>query len=215
MIDYYRIHDYLSGFRLFVFDVDDTLLPTFRTGYKKVCAAAEILNLKKIDFKQYQKAYGVLPFEKCIEHWFGKVDVNKFILTYNEMSDMFPYMPICDFSIIQRALASKNIDCAILTNGHNDLKLEKKLHIAGVDRLKLVGIWGREDVEEVKPSIKALKPLFDLSERNRILYIGDSHNDYIMCKNAGIGFLQVLSGKDERIDNCYYVKSIKDLVDIV
>ncbi len=209
------IKDYISKFKIFVFDVDDTLLYTFSNGFDKVCAAARRLGLKDISFDEFRNLYGVLTFEECIKEWFGNIDVDEFTETYTKMSSLYPYAPICDFSLIQSKLMQRGIECAILTNGHNDKKLKKKLQVAKVHTDRLLGIWGREDIEEIKPSTLALKPIKEIADGKGILYFADSYADYLMCKEANVGFVQVLSGKEERIEGCHCLDSVRDLVSLV
>lgn len=202
-----------------VFDVDDTLLYTFKNGYDKVNFVARKMNRKEISLERFRELYGSYSFEECIQKWFLGVDVEFFKANYNEAASIYEYKAICDFGQLQRGLYQKGIKTAILTNGKNDERLEKKLRVAKADFEKIACIYSRENCGEVKPSGQGLLRIAEELQitTDEIMYIGDMKIDYMAAENAGVTFIGVRTGgyiwpcdKDIKIIN--HVGEIEDIL---
>lgn len=202
----------LLGYDVFVFDVDDTLLHTFENGYLKINAAAAQLGYPPITFEQYRACYGTYSFASCIQRWFAAADPAQMAQAYADQAARFPYRPICDFSVVQALLARQGKQAAILTNGANDERLRRKLAVCGTDFSRLAGIWGAEDVPAPKPSPLAVLPIKQRFPGKKILYIGDAETDRRMAADAGIGFLQVATGRDQPSSDTPSVSSLVELI---
>lgn len=207
------LHNLLQKYDAFVFDVDDTLLYTFRNGYRKLQIVALALGYSGLDFKEYANYYGVLSFEECLARWFSEIEVPLAIRTYKEASAQIPYEAICDFSELQSLLSRQGKQTAILTNGHNDMKLRQKLEICGVNEDLLAGLWGAENLPAPKPSALAMLPAKECFPESSILYVGDAVGDKDMAMAAGVGFLQVYTGKDGPLPGVSGITSLQVLID--
>lgn len=208
-------HTELLGYDVFVFDVDDTLLYTFRNGYHKINAAAVQLGYPQISFEQYRACYGNYTFDACISIWFPSADIQQVKQSYAAQSTQYPYRPICDFSQLQMLLAGYGKQTAILTNGSNDEKLRRKLAVCNTDFSILSGIWGAEDIPLPKPSPLAIQPLRQRFPGARLLYIGDAETDRQMAEEAEIGFLQVCTGRAQPTANTTAIASVAQLITLL
>lgn len=186
----------INEIKCMVFDVDDTLLFTFKNGYHKVNYAARKMNRKEISLETFRKLYGFYNFEECIERWFLGVDVEIFKAYYNQAINLYQYKAICNFGHLQQKLHKKGIKTAILTNGKNDEKLQKKMKIAQVDIEKISCIYTRENSGEVKPSGEGLLRIAKELKisTNNIIYVGDMKVDLFAAKDAGTRFIGVRTG---------------------
>lgn len=205
----------LLQYDVFVFDVDDTLLYTFRNGWYKINAAAAQLGFPRITFAQYRACYGNYSFDACIARWFPAADAGRMKQAYAAQSAQYPYRPVCDFSVLQDLLARHNKQAAVLTNGSHDEKLLRKLAACNADLPRLCGIWGAEDLPQPKPSPLAVAPLLQRFPGKRIVYIADAETDRRMAEAAGIGFLQVGTGKDLPEAGRPSVSSVEQLITIL
>ena len=206
-----QLKSFITRHDIFVFDVDDTLLYTFQNGFKKINLAAKELGYQQISFESYAAHYGVDNFEDCIRCWFPNSDIESFKSCYQQMASKCPYLPVCDFSEIQKSLVQKGKLTAILTNGSRNDKLLTKLRICNTDFNLLCGIWGKQDIPAPKPSPLAILPIKELFSTKKILYIGDAKTDQEMATEANISFLQVHSGKDAPFTGAHSISSLKDL----
>lgn len=196
---------------IFIFDVDDTLLYTFRNGFYKINAAAKECGHAQISFQQYATCYGKFSFYECITIWFPYCDVSVLSKKYDLQKDSYPYKPICDFGELQRKLHGKGIKCGILTNGNHNDKLYEKLQCVNADISGLIGVWGRENIPFPKPDARALTPVNELFPNAKIVYFGDSNNDYQMCLEGNVQFVQVLSGKEPKIQDALSIRDVSVL----
>lgn len=203
--------DELLVAKLFLFDVGDTLLFTYKNGFKKINAAAIMAGLPPLAFDEYAKLYGVYPFEVCLQKWFKIADVSYIKYLYKLQKSKIPYEPTCDFGESQALLNAKGIQCGILTNGDKSQELFEKLNIAKINWDLIVGVWGSEDIPYKKPDPRALTPVLSRWKKEDIVYFGDSYIDYQMCLSARIQFVQVLTGKDSAIEGCQTLKSVRAL----
>lgn len=202
----------LAQHDLFLFDVDDTLLYTFKNGFRKVNLVAAQMGLQPLPFSQYEQLYGKEGFLDCVCSWFPNADPTAFQKCYAEISQEVPYLPICRFCQIQSLFAARLQKTAILTNGKHDAKLMKKLEACQTDIHLLSGIWGEEDLPAIKPDPRAVLPVIEHFPACRIVYIGDSEIDFQMSKSAGISFLQVYTGNAPAIKGTAGIASVKELL---
>ena len=101
-----RLSELLKA-RLLLFDVDDTLIYTYKNGFNKVNAAAIQAGRKTITFDEYSELYGVYTFEECLRKWFKMADVAYIKHLYSLQKRRMPYEPICNFGELQVALHIK------------------------------------------------------------------------------------------------------------
>lgn len=209
------ISNYLRNIQLVLFDVDDTLLYTSQTGWKKMNAVAKILKRPLLSENEFFDYYGVFSLRECVSAWFPNNSFDEVMYYYNLSVKEYPYIPVCMLDSIQEKLNQINIACGILTNGHeNDTLIKKLLTVrASVENLKY--IVGRESMVECKPSGAAFNTVLkDGWKNDTILYIGDAYTDWLAAKNANINFLGVCTGNTawEAQSEVPYICSVCDFL---
>jgi len=114
----------------------------------------------------------------------------------------------------------KNKNKAILSNKNEDFSCEiiRRLGISNY----FIKIWGGDTISVKKPDPKPILDLIRLtnSDISKTVMIGDSANDFLAAKNAGIQSIAVLYGYSDQnqIEKCnpnFIVKTPKDIIDIV
>ena len=198
---------------IILFDVDDTLLYTFKNGFYKINAAAKECGYSPVSYNMYKLCYGQFTFQECLHIWFPFGNEIELSEAYDLQKSKFPYKPICNFGRLQDKLYSHGIRCGILTNGKRNAKLYEKLCCVESDFTQLIGIWGREDLPFTKPDSRALLPIKKLYPRSCITYFGDSYSDYQMCLEGNIQFVQVLSGKEKKIQESLSIRDVSVLLE--
>jgi len=203
--------------KLIVFDVDDTLLYTYKNGFTKINLAAQNLDYDLISFERFKQLYGMMSFEDCISCWFGDIDVDVFISEYRLQSRTVFYEPVCDFSTIQTFARKTGKHVGIFTNGKNDDRLSEKLKAAGVDTDKLLCLYTQENVSEPKPSGEGLIKISDFCKlaRTEITYIGDSQSDYMASIHAGTNFIGVNTGIRPWGEDVPSMANIRDITKLI
>ncbi len=194
-----------KNIKIIIFDVDDTLIYTIDTAYKKTNIVGKKvynINLNKTDFINL---YGKYKFEECIRLWYNTEDISEFINNYNNIKLKYEY--IGDIKQIIEDIKKFNISIGIVTNSTKE-KTERKLK----DYIELFDFI-YEDAE--KPNEKAILNIIKKYnvKREEVILIGDSDKDYQASKNANINFCGVNTGKKKwNNENVKYIESIKDLI---
>ena len=191
--------------KMILFDVDDTLIYTIDTAYKKTnIAGNRIFNidLKKEDFLNL---YGKYSFEECIKHWYNIKDVNKFIDVYSSVKLEYEY--IGNIKKILENIRKNNILVGIVTNSTKE-KTERKLK-------KYINLFDFIYTDAEKPSEKAILDIlhkYSNIKNEEVILIGDSENDYLVSKNANINFCGVNTGNKKWDSSIKHMESINDLI---
>ncbi|MDR0800004.1 MAG: HAD-IA family hydrolase [Endomicrobium sp.] len=116
--------------------------------------------------------------------------------------------------------ALKNKKKAILSNKDEDFsrKIVKRLGISDY----FVKVWGGDSAGVKKPDPKPIVDLINLtnSDISKTVIIGDSANDFLAAKAAGIASIAVLYGYSDieqikRYNPDFTVETPKDIIDIV
>lgn len=178
-----------------VFDVDDTLVYTYRNGFEKVNAAAEQLGLPKLDEGAFDRAYGSLTFDECVRVWFPGIDVQAFAAAYDRAAERFPYCAIADFGALQQRASARGVRVGVLSNGMRD-KTRRKLEASRARPEALAFILAREDLPAAKPSPSAFEPVIAATRLapGCHAYVGDSRADRHAALGAGLEFVAVNTG---------------------
>lgn len=194
-----------ENIKIIIFDVDDTLIYTIDTAYKKTnMAGKKVYNmgLTKTDFINL---YGKYKFEECVRYWYNTKDISEFINEYNNIKLEYEY--IGDIKQIIEDIKKFDIITGIVTNSTKE-KTERKLN-------KYIDLFDFIYVDAEKPNEKAILNIIKKYhiKKEEVILIGDSENDYQASKNAHINFCGVNTGKKKwNNENVKYIESIKDLI---
>lgn len=194
-----------ENIKLILFDVDDTLVYTIDTAYKKTNRAGKIFCNKDLKRDEFIKLYGKYNFNECIKIWYNIKNTEDFIKVYNKIKIDYEY--IGDIEEIMKGIKESNILIGIVTNSTRE-KTERKLK-------QYTNLFDFIYTDAGKPNKEViLKIIKKYNVKSKeIILIGDSENDYLVSKNAHINFLGVNTGKKKwNNENVNYIESIKDLI---
>ncbi|WP_427109692.1 HAD family hydrolase [Lysinibacillus xylanilyticus] len=188
----------MSTKKIILFDMDDTLVFTIDTGFKRVNYSLEKMDIPKITFQHFNKVYGHIPFPECISEWgISKDESETFLYYYEKSKEFIKYTSIVNMEEILNLIKENNLLIGIVSNTPN-YKIEKKFNEVNFDKNDFDCIY----CDAKKPSGDSiLLALHDLDiQLQNAVYIGDSMVDYLAAKQAGIDFLGVLTGNTSRAD---------------
>lgn len=77
--------------RVVVFDLDDTLVDTYKTEWHRVSAAYHALSGVNLPESKFQSIYGKPGFAFHVSRIIGDINVDKFIAAYDAMKNKVPY----------------------------------------------------------------------------------------------------------------------------
>lgn len=196
----------IKGIKIVIFDVDDTLIYTIDTAYKKTSLAGKNTYNINLSKEQFLKLYGKYNFENCIRHWYNKKEINDFIENYNSIKMNYEY--IADINKIVKNLKSNGIIVGIVTNSTIE-KTNRKLN-------KYTELFDFIYADACKPEPKIFLEIMEKYhvKNTDVLYIGDSQNDYLATQNANINFCAVNTGKEKwnKENGITVIESINDLL---
>ena len=153
-----------ENIKIIIFDVDDTLIYTIDTAYKKTSLAGKKvynMSLKKTDFINL---YGKHKFEECIRYWYNAKDISEFINEYNNIKLEYEY--IGDIKQIIEDIKKFNIIIGIVTNSTKE-KTERKLN-------KYIDLFDFIYVDAEKPNEKAILNIIKKYNVKTIMLTGDN-----------------------------------------
>lgn len=196
----------LRGIKIVIFDVDDTLIYTINTAYKKTNLAGKNTYNMNLSKEQFLELYGRYNFEDCIRHWYNKEEINAFIENYNSIKMDYEY--ISDINKIVENLKSNDIIVGIVTNSTIE-KTNRKLN-------KYIQLFDFIYADAHKPDPKIFLEIIEKYhvKNTEVLYIGDSQNDYLATQNANINFCAVNTGKEKwnKEKEATVIESINELL---
>lgn len=194
-----------KNIKIVIFDVDDTLIYTIDTAYRKTNIVGKKvfnMNLKKSDFINL---YGKYNFEECIRNWYKTKDITIFVKEYNNIKMEYEY--IGDIKKILNELKKRKIIVGIVTNSTTE-KTKRKLK-------KYINLFDFIYCNAEKPNTKAINDIMEQYnvKCNEIILIGDSENDYQASKDSKINFYGVNTGKKNwKTTDVPFIESVEDLI---
>ncbi len=200
-----------------IFDVDGTMIDTRHavfTSYQRVIF--EEFNRYFTD-EELRVAYGV-PTEEALAR-LGFKNVSEAHKKYHRylmeaFSQVQPFEGIIE---ILEILREEKIITGIVTSRDKDEVLQDKCLQKLIKHFDYVVC--SNDTEKHKPNPEPVLKLLELAkcENKKVLYIGDTHYDYMCAKNAGVDFALALWGAEntEDIHADYNLEKVKDLFGII
>lgn len=193
-----------KNIKIVIFDVDDTLVYTIKTAYKKTNKAGKKVFNVDLKKNEFINLYGKYNFEDCIKHWYNVENIDEFVKEYNNIKMEYEF--IGNLDKIFNELKKQNKIVGIVTNSTKE-KTERKLK----EYIKILDFI-YYDAE--KPNITAIKDIMNRYNvrADEVILIGDSENDYQVSKEAKINFCAVNTGKNKwEKTNTTYINSVNDL----
>jgi len=195
-----------KNIKIVIFDVDDTLIYTINTAYKKTNLAGKNTYNMDLSKDKFLELYGKYSFEDCIRRLYNKEEINDFIENYNNIKMDYQY--IADIDEVVRNLRKERIIVGIVTNSTLQ-KTNRKLN-------KYIDLFDFVYTDAHKPDPKIFLEIIDKYnvKNTEVLYIGDSQNDYLASQNANINFCAVNTGKEKwnKENVTTVMESINDLL---
>lgn len=190
--------------KIVIFDVDDTLIYTIDTAYKKTNEAGKRVFNVHLSKKEFISLYGKYDFMECVKHWYNTENVERFVNEYNNIHIEYEF--IGDIGKILGKLKEKNIIVGVVTNSTKE-KTERKLK-------KYINLLDFVYCDAKKPGIESVNDIINKYHvrPSEIIFIGDSDSDYQTSKNAKINFCGVNTGKNKWYKTgAIFIESINDL----
>lgn len=187
-----------NRFQALVLDVDDTLVATRATGFRKLEIAANTLNLESPDWTVYLEHYGRTDFLTCLGQLFPGGNVQTIEQIYDQLQSRVPYSVFKSIpDVLEKIRLGTKV--GILTNG-NASKTSRKLISLGLADFPFDVVISLGNGNLKKPQPGCFDECIELldCDAERIVYVGDSLIDLIAARNAGLHFWAVLTGTGSR-----------------
>lgn len=187
-----------SKYKIVIFDFDDTLMESRQVIWdlhKHVAKKFYDINLKDEDIlKHWGKPQDVVIREL---YQYKDTDENmiKAILSERKNFSRIPYKESVNTI---RKIQNNNIKVGILSAGTKRYLVEELINL-GFQVEEFSIIQGSDETEFHKPDPKVFLPIIQKLEKeginkNEIVYVGDSVDDYLAATGAGLDFIGVTTG---------------------
>lgn len=180
-----------KNIKMIIFDLDDTLVATYKNELKRVKKAAIEACGIKISKNKFNNYYGIPNFKKQMKEMLNINNIDTFLNVFNQLLQDYKYKQIIKMKYIEK-LKKEKIIIGIISNSRrnkSDQKISQELKNA-VDFNYAI-----EDLNEAKPNADIIKHVlkkYDIKSQDCI-YVGDSITDYEFAKNGHINFVKVNS----------------------
>jgi len=186
-----------------IFDMDDTLLRTYRIAYGTYMLTAKALGLKRVPIKKFLRHWG-FPYNELIKGTWRNAPIEEFSKMHGEIAKTRPYPLIKGANEMLAELKCKKLFLAIMSSKHTKA-IPLRARQAGLKLDYFRELIGLESAPFHKPDARVFRKLIaELKGRkikkSEILYVGDGLMDYEAAKNAGLQFAAVLTGFRKRED---------------
>lgn len=181
--------------RTVIFDMDDTLLHTHETAFRKSVLTAQILGLKPPSAQDFRRMFGRVSFGDCLQAWHPQLGVEQYSRVYDSLTKTVPYRPISGARRTLEKLIEGGTSVAVLTNGPGH-KTVRKLAALGVAEKRFAFIRHADNARHLKPRPEAFLDLVSdyAVDPRSTAYVSDFPDDGIGARAAGFGFIGVLTG---------------------
>jgi phosphoglycolate phosphatase-like HAD superfamily hydrolase len=205
----------MSRKKIVILDLDDTLLYTIQTGFKRVNYSLGKLKKEKLSWEQFNDIYGRIPFPKCVGEWVESNQVEEFLNYYEESKTHHKYSTITDIKSLINNLVNLEIEIAIVTNTPA-YKLEKKLSEVAIE----ASLFSYIHCDAMKPSGNAITETLRLLNyyAHEAIYVGDSLIDYYAASEANVDFYAVMTGNTSNaqfVDNGVELDKILESIEFL
>lgn len=186
-----------------IFDMDDTLLRTYKIAYGTHMLTAKTLGLKKVPMKKFLKHWG-FPYNELIKGTWKNANTEEFSRAHGEIARKRPYPLIKGANEMLEKLKRKKLFLAIMSSKHTKA-IPMRARQAGLKLNYFSELIGLESTRFHKPDARVFNGIIAELKKKGIkksetLYVGDGLMDYGAAKNAGLQFAAVLTGFRKRKD---------------
>jgi phosphoglycolate phosphatase len=199
-----KMTDNLKRYSCVIFDLDGTLVDSFQ-AYKDAIGAVLSSFPEKKEFPENPNALVNSPSSVHIEKLFGKI-VGKenqdaameiFVDKYNEVCFKKTSL-ITGVKDLLTYLKDEGKSLNVATNKPGPISRDILKHL-GIDKF-FDCIYGTGDGMASKPSPQMLDKIIEEKGYNKsdVIFVGDSPNDIITAKNAGVPVISIASGNHTR-----------------
>jgi HAD hydrolase, family IA, variant 1 len=189
----------MKKIKMIIFDLDDTIVNTYNTEFKKAKRAAYNAYRIRITRKQFNSFYGIPNFNLQMSKMLNRNNIDDFLQYFDYLSKIIKYKQIVSIRKIEK-LKKQGIIIGIITNS-KESKTNKKIS----DKLKskLDFIFSVEDLEKAKPDPNILRRVmrnYKIKPKECVC-VGDSKTDYYFALNGNVKFYKVNTGLNkEKLD---------------
>lgn len=200
----------MCGFDIYIFDLDDTLINTMEMAnqyyYPRL---AKHLN-KSIPSKSTVKKYWSNSIETSLEQIFNtKIDNHQDVIKFlRNLHVEKPVQPIHNALRILSILKKHKKWVCIYSSSHPQIMMTDLKLGLNDDSIQYDYVYSTTEQETVKPSKEIVDRILEQyriqkgtpADRSKVLLVGDSVNDFLTAKNAGVRFAAVLTGVASKND---------------
>ena len=186
-----------------IFDMDDTLLRTYRIAYGTYMLTAKALGLKKVPMNKFLRHWG-FPYNELIKSTWKNAPLEEFSRVHGEIARKRSYPLIKGVNEMLAELKRKKLFLAIMSSKHTKA-IPMRARQAGLKLNYFRELIGLESAPFHKPDARVFRKLIVELKSKKIkksetLYVGDGLMDYEAAKNAHLQFAAVLTGFRKRDD---------------
>ncbi|MEE9386828.1 MAG: HAD-IA family hydrolase [Nannocystaceae bacterium] len=179
---------------LLIFDLDDTIISSFRSYRGLHQRIAGELNWP-IPTRDDLVHYGPTWAATLQRLWPGR-DLAPFCLRYDEIAHEHPCTAIPGVSQALEQLRASTYSLWIVSK-RTRLRLAQRLREAAVDPGLFDGIYTSDEQPAPKPDPRCFDPIWErVGARRRAIYVGDRDEDRRAATDAGLSFVAVRTGPE-------------------
>lgn len=179
---------------IIIFDLNDTLINTIYTAYKRNEYCFDRMKINGPTLKEFESVFGS-DFPQCISKWLPQERIEEFFEIYPSSRQSVRYQAFCDLTALFEKLKKAGKKLVILTNTSVE-QFEKKAEDIQLD-LKMIDLILCNAKKPDTSSLRQVQEYFKGSKKDMLL-VGDDLQDFQIAKKFNISFLAVLSGLVDR-----------------
>ena len=178
-----------------IFDLDDTLIESF-PGYVGLHQRIAADLGWRVPPRRELVEYGP-TWRATLDRMWPEHDLDAFMARYEQLADDHPYGPVPGASHALGRLRQDGHRLWIITK-RDRLRLDQRMHEAGLPPSLFEGIFSNDEVPEPKPSPRCFEPITAALGHapQRPIYVGDRQDDRVAAQAAGIEFVAVCTGPE-------------------
>jgi FMN phosphatase YigB (HAD superfamily) len=179
-----------------VLDVDDTLVDTCGTGWRKCAETARRLGLTPPSRAAFMALYGTMTFADCVRRLHRGTDLAAYRRVYDSLARWAPPEPIGQVRRAIRDARLAGFRLAVLTNGDGP-KTNRKLAALRLDTADFEFVCHSGNSPVPKPAVAAFRRLareFGVCPRTS-WYVSDQAADWKAAARAGFRTVGVVTGR--------------------